>query len=178
MRWSLPAWPLLALGLLASGAAPATEAFHTDGVTLLQPDWLLRERIPDVEAFSHYLQAIEQAANAALAAEKTPHPGAGFVVVAVRTGGHAKSWLDLQPGLPADVDARLRAAVEAVPPCEIHDGVVVFALNASLWGVPATSGLPVPKEWTAALKAPDESIDIDTLVERVWPEPAPAPADE
>lgn len=78
-------------------------------------------------------------------------------------------WLDFQPELPDAVAARLTQAIQAVPPFEARGGVVVFALNATLWDAPAAQGFPNPSAWRKAMEGRSEPMEIGDLVDQVWP---------
>jgi hypothetical protein len=157
------------LALLTALPSFAATPYALNGVMLLQPEPVLQERVARPEDLATYLAAVNAAAAQALAKEQ-PTPAAGFVVVAVRPGGESKVWLDFEPPLPAAVDARLRASLETIAPFRARIGVVVVALNASLWGAaPTTRAAPQPQEWRDAAKSSVASIEIGELVERIWP---------
>jgi hypothetical protein len=158
---------ILAAILLGSGASAATP-YRTENIVLLQPDFVLKERAPSVPALSEYIKAVQAAAGSALAGEQ-PHPASGHLVLAVRPGGQSMVWLDFKPELPESSAARLRTAILAVPAFEARGGVVVFALNSSLWGVPASQGFPNPREWSKAMEGRSDPIEIGDLVDMVWP---------
>lgn len=162
---------LLLFGLLCAGPASAAEPYRTESVILLQPDFVLQERVPSVDSLSAYIKAVQSVAGAVLA-EEPPSPASGFLVLAVRPGGRSMVWLDTRPGLAARTAGRLRAAVLAVPPFEARGGTVVFALNASLWGAGPAQGFPDPQEWRQAMEGRDEPMEIGDLVDKVWPDPA------
>jgi hypothetical protein len=46
---------------------------------------------------------------------------------------------------------------------------VVFALKASLWEARPSQQFPNPTEWSEAMKAREEPMEIGELVEKVWP---------
>jgi hypothetical protein len=153
---------------LLSSTVFAASHYHTENIMLLQPESVLQERVPSVQEFAQYTKAVQSAAESALATEQ-PHPASGYIVLAVRPGGHSMAWLDFKPGLPEKTAAKLRAAILAVPTFEVRGGVVVFALNASLWGSPASQGVPNPKEWSKAMEGSSAPMEIGDLVDKVWP---------
>jgi hypothetical protein len=154
--------------LLASAVASATEPYHTENIMLLQPEFVLQERVPSVNQLSDYIKAVQNAAGLALSG-KPQSPTSGQLVIAVRPGGQSKVWLDFVPALPEPTASALRQALEAVPPFQAQGGVVVFSLNSILWGAPPSSRPPAPAEWTEAMKGRTEPEEIGSLVERVWP---------
>jgi hypothetical protein len=153
---------------LLSFSAYAAPPYHTESIVLLQPDFVLKERAPSVQSLSEYIKAVQTAAAKALEG-KEPHPTSGFLVLAVRPGKQSMVWLDFRPGLPAATAAELRASILQVPAFSAQKGVVVFALNASLWGAPASQGFPNPTEWSRAMEGHDGPMEIGELVEKVWP---------
>ena len=160
----------LAAALLGSTASAATP-YRAENIVLLQPDVVLRERAPSVQSLSDYIDAVKSAAARALA-DVQPHPASGFLVLAVRPGGKSMVWLDFTPGLPEPTAAKLRAAVLGVPAFEARRGVVVFALNSSLWDAPASQGFPNPEEWSKAMEGRSEPMEVGALVDMVWPDGA------
>jgi hypothetical protein len=149
-------------------AALAATPYRTESIMLLQPDFVLKERVPSIDSLSSYIKAVQSSAELALS-DTPPTPASGYLVLAVRPGGQSMVWLDFKPALPEPAAAKLRAAVLAVPAFEANNGVVVFALNSSLWGGPAASGFPNPHEWSKAMEEHDEPMEIGDLVDKVWP---------
>lgn len=160
---------LLLLGLLCAGPVSAVEPYRTESVILLQPDFVLKERVSSVDSLSAYIKAVQSAAGAVLA-EEPPSPASVFLVLAVRPGGRSMVWLDAKPGLAVRTAGKLRAAILAVPPFEARGGVVVFALNANLWGAGPAQGFPDPQEWRQAMEGRDEPVEIGELVDMLWPD--------
>lgn len=161
------------LSILLSGSAFAAKPYSMQGVLLLQPDFVLTERV-EVADLSIYIKSITAAADTTLAGIDKPVPSAGFIVVAVRPGGRSRVWLDFSPTLPPAIAERLRASLGQVAPFRADGGIVVFALNSTLWGAEATSRpMPSPSEWNNAMKSLDGPIEIEALVERVWPKDGP-----
>ena len=154
--------------ILASAVASATQPYHTENIMLLQPEFLLEERVPSVNQLSDYIKAVQNAAGSALSGV-AQSPTSGQLVIAVRPGGESKVGLDFVPALPEPTATALRRALEAVPPFKARGGVVVFSLNSTLWGAPPSSRPPAPTEWTEAMKGHTEPEEIGSLVERLWP---------
>ena len=153
--------------MLLSVTTSATP-YRMESVTLMQPDVLLKERVPSFHSLSEYIRAVHGAAEAALAGAH-PSPASGYLVLAVRPGGQSMVWLDFKPSLPEKTATELRAAILAVPVFEARGGVVVFALSSSLWGFPVSKNIPNPPEWRKAMEGRSETTEIGELVERVWP---------
>lgn len=152
----------------------AAEPYAMQSLTLLQPEVVVSERVR-VEDLSDYVKSVNADAQASLASSVKPTPTAGFIVVAVRPGSQSRVWLDFSPVLPPRVAARLVSSLEQVAPFKAKGGVVVFAINCTLWGAPATERQgPSPDEWKEAMKGMDGPVEIGDLVERIWPPEAGA----
>lgn len=155
--------------VLASGSALAAETYHVENVMLLQPDFMLQERVR-VDELAQYIRAVNTAAKASLENVADPAPSSGFLVMAVRPGGRSRAWLDFTPPLAHATADELRSAVERVTPIQANEGVVIFAVRSTLWGAPATQQQgPFPAEWKQVFDSMDAPIEISELVERAWP---------
>lgn len=161
---------LFALVILcfSSVASLAATPYKTESIMLLQPDFVLTERVSSVTALSEYIKAVESACQAVLV-DAQPSPAGGFLVLAVRPGGQSMTWLDFKPGLPTPLAERLKAAILRVPPFQARHGVVVFAVKASLWDAPLSHDFPSPSEWNKAMEGRGEPMEIGDLVDKVWP---------
>lgn len=160
---------VVSLAMLASGSALAAEPYHVENVMLLQPGFVLQERVR-ADELAQYIRAVNAAAKASLENVAEPVPSSGFLVMAVRPGGRSRAWLDFtSPLAPATADA-LRSAVERVTPFQAKEGVIVFAVRSTLWGAAATQQQgPFPAEWKQVFDSMDAPIEIGELVERAWP---------
>jgi len=152
---------------LAVRLASAAEPYVMNSVVLLQPQELVSARVSSVEELAAYMQALNAAAARALAGH-AGSPSAGYVVVAVRPAGKAKIWLDLTPGISPELQRPLQAALDGVVPVSLKEGLVVFAINVSLWGAPQVTRLPQPPEWMQAIR-PGNTESLDQMVDRIWP---------
>ncbi|MXV13253.1 hypothetical protein DYQ93_19810 [Xanthomonas sp. LMG 8992] len=163
-------WCLMLVTMMWSGVLAAAEPFRMQNLMLLQPEAVIRDRAGNIEALAAYVKALDAAASRELAQVGTPRPAAGFVAVAVRPGGRSRVWLDVTPALPDAVANTLVTALERVPPFEGKGGVVVFALNVTLWDAPPTQRQgPSPAAWQRAAEGEQSPIEIGDLVDRVWP---------
>lgn len=148
----------------------AEQAFHMENIMFLQPDSVLEERLPSVQAFSAYIKAVERTVESVLAQEKA-YPSGGFLVIAVRPEKRSNIWTDFSPELPKDMEQKLKKVILALPPCSVKSNVVVFALGVSLWGAPIPKHFPQPAEWLSTVKTKQTAVDIDTLLDELWPAP-------
>ncbi|MXV07210.1 hypothetical protein DYQ95_08705 [Xanthomonas sp. LMG 9002] len=165
MRWCV----MLVAGLW-SGLLSAAEPFRMQNLMLLQPESVMRDRAENVDALAAYVKALNATASRELARVGAPRPAAGFVAVAVRPGGRSRVWLDLAPALPDAVANPLVTALERVPPFQAKGGVVVFALNVTLWDAPPTERQgPWPAAWQRAAEGEQSPMEVGDLVDRVWP---------
>lgn len=154
---------------LLSGSVIAADPYSVQNIMLLQPDFVLEERV-DVGDLSNYIKSVNVAAATSLATAAKPSPAAGFIVIAVRPSGQSKVWLDFSPALPPALASHLRSSLEQVAPFRAKAGVIVFAINSTLWGAAATTRQsPSPTEWREAMKEKSDPMDVEELVERVWP---------
>ncbi|WP_244667338.1 hypothetical protein [Xanthomonas sp. D-109] len=158
------------MAMMSSGVVSAAESFRMQNLMLLQPEAVMRERAENVDALAAYVKALDATASRELSRVSTPRPTSGFVAVAVRPGGRSRVWLDVTPALPDTVANTLVTALERVPPFQASGGVVVFALNVTLWGAPPTERQgPSPAAWQRAAEGQAAPMQIGDLVDRVWP---------
>jgi len=147
--------------------ARAADSF---GVVLLQPSSLLEQRVAGVDALADYIRAIEAAARDVVRANPAARPAAGFIVVAVRPGRRSKAWLDFDTPPAFDISRQLVGRIVAVPPLDANGGPVVFALKVALWGGFESARIaPAPVEWKAATQAAGHTLEVDALLDRIWP---------
>lgn len=160
---------ILSAMLLFAPAAFAAKPYNVESIMLLQPEYVMRERAGDVKALAMYINGLKDAAGAALSEEKVQKPSGGYIIAAVKPGGKSRIWLDFSPNLSSDVQAKLKATLEAVPPFKAEKGVVVFAISSTLWGGSPIQNFPSPPEWKEAMKGRSDATEISELVQKVWP---------
>ncbi len=152
--------------------ASAATPYQMQNVMLLQPDFVLSNRLNSPLDLANYIKSIGTAAETALsgASAGSSTPSAGFIVMAVRPGGMSKVWFDFSPVLPPSLETQLRGSLQKVVPFSVKNGVVVFAISASLWGAAPTSQQgPRIAEWQQAVKQAGRPLEIDDILDRVWP---------
>ena len=73
--------------------------------------------------------------------------------------------------LDADTQTALRQKLEAIPPVEVKDGPVAFAICGTIAGGPEFQDVPpLPPEWKeAADKLPQPASIPDAVLDAVWP---------
>lgn len=158
-------------GLIISLAniASAETSYEVQKIFLLQPDFIMERRI-EAKALAPYISSLNTAAEKAFATEKYP-PTGGFLVIAVRPGKQSAAWLDFRPALPVKVDEKIIARLRAVPPPQVKEGPVVFAIRVSLEGgaSPQDQMMPHPTAWSEEANRAGQPIEVGDLVDRVWP---------
>jgi hypothetical protein len=161
---------LLALLLLATTGSRASEPFTSLNVVLLQPSAVMEARVPSIDAMADYLKAVQVAAREAVVASSVRQAVGGYIVIAVRPGLKSKVWLDFDALLDLALKQQLTALVQAVPPFEVRQGPVVFALKVTTWGGKAPRRLvPAPQEWKQVTPA-GAPLEVGELVEALWPD--------
>jgi len=163
---------LLIVALSAAFAASVRSETHfeRDRVFLYQPDADLRARLESVEDLTAYIKRLQAAGTSFFASEQKPE--SLDVIVGVKPGKRVKIWFisSRRPSEDKELGA-LRKKLEAVRPCSVHAGAVVFALNWTIAGAkPAAKGkaespFPIPKEWRNSGK----NLSVpDGIFERIW----------
>ncbi|MET0383699.1 MAG: hypothetical protein ABW032_09795 [Burkholderiaceae bacterium] len=152
-------------------AALAVEPLQQHDVVLLQPGTVIEQRVDGgADALADYVKRLGDGAGDAMRANPQQIPSAGFIVVAVRPGNRAHAWFDFKPMLSEKTTAALTQVVSTVAPVPVRSGDLVFALRVSLWGAkPPTKYLPVPPEWRDAGRQAGHKLDLDALVDQLWP---------
>jgi hypothetical protein len=163
----------LAAALLgaAPDAARAVEPLQQHDVVLLQSGQIIEQRVEGgADAMAAYMKRLGDAATEAMRANPQQIPTAGFIVVAVRPAGQTHAWFDFKPALGEQATSALTHVVETVQPAAVKSGDVVFALRVSIWGAkPPAAYAPAPQEWRDAAKKAGHKLEIDALVDQLWP---------
>lgn len=161
---------LLGLMISLANIASAETSYEVQKIVLLQPDFVMQRRI-EPKVLAPYIASLNIAAEKAFAAEKY-QPTGGFLVVAVRPGNQSAAWLDFQPALPLKVDEKIIARLRSVPPPQVREGPVVFAIRVSLdgWSSPQDQTMPHPTAWSKEANRAGQPIEVGDLVDRVWPQ--------
>jgi len=163
---------VLAAALVGSAiTAEAVEPLVQHDVVLLQAGSIIEQRVEGgANAMADYVRRLGDAATEAVRANPQQIPSAGFIVVAARPGGKAHAWFDFKPPLASKTAEALTHVVETVPPAPVKTGDVVFALRVSVWGAKAPAAYaPSPQEWRDAAKQAGHKLEIEALVDQLWP---------
>jgi hypothetical protein len=147
-------------------------AFEIAQNMLYQPDPVLQERVPDVDALAGFMKRIEEEGVAYWADVPRGAGQALTIVVAIKPGGVARFWLEPSPtGVDATLLNPFAARLRDLPVPSVRTGPVAFAMHATLWGgQPAGGGWAfIPTEWQERCVG-KEVIVPDGVLEIVWPE--------
>lgn len=161
----------ITLGIsLCTTAQSAIDVDHGT-VFLYQPDAPLRDRLASAEDLVAHIQRLKTVGTAFFASEQNPE--ILDVVVGVKPGKKVRVWLISSRRSSNDKSLiALGKKLEAVRPCTVQHGPIVFALRWIIGGNAArpsereTNRRPIPKEWRDAGKL----IVPDQVFERVWPD--------
>jgi hypothetical protein len=169
---SLKYLPILLLGLALSAADAQLRprGFETD-IFLYQPDDVLQERLSgSVRGISDYAKRLMSTCEASFASA-APMPETLNIIVAVRPGKRSRVWFVSSRSTDTPQRQALRRKLEAITPCEVRGGPVVFALSYKVAGGDGKrlKNPPIPKEWEDAAKGKELLITWDGILDIVWP---------
>lgn len=142
--------------------------FETTNIVLYQPDDVLKKRLPGAGHLATYIEKVQSAATGLLG--KVTTPDTLVIVVAARPDGTSRVWL-MGSKLDEKTQAALREQLEAIPPVELKDGPVAFAICATIADGPEfTEVPPMPEEWKKAAESLPQPVAIpDAILDSVWP---------
>jgi TonB family protein len=142
--------------------------FETTNIVLYQPDEVVKKRLPGAGHLATYLEKLQSAAAETFG--DTTKADVLDIVVAVRPGGKSRVWLS-GSNLDTKTLQSLREKLEAIPPVQVTDGPVAFAISGKIaGGTPASEEVPMPQEWQDAVKKLPQPVVIpDGLLDAVWP---------
>lgn|GEM_PF-1189278 len=178
MKSSLIVFLVALAGLSTLLSGEVVKGFDTEFLILYQPDPVLRERLPSgPEELASYVKLLQGECTKFFATADKPETLQ--IVVALRPGKQSRVWFISSTRLPGAKELEpLRRKLEAVPPGEVYQGPVVFAISAKIAGgdgkLHKPDGdypFPIPKEWQDAAKGHNEKLlDLDGFLSLVWPE--------
>jgi len=142
--------------------------FETTNIVLYQPDDVLKKRLPGTGHLAAYIEKVQSAAAGMLGKITTPETL--VIVVAARPDRTSRVWL-MGSDLDEKTQAGLREQLEAIPPVELKDGPVAFAICATLAGGPEfTETPPMPEEWKKAAEKLAQPVEMpDAILKEIWP---------
>jgi hypothetical protein len=133
------------------GPPDSANGFRTDHIAVYQQQQVLLKRLPGPEVFGAYAKELGQVAHNFFVGDTVPEKL--DIVVVLQPGGRPRVWLvsSIREGDSKELEP-LRKLLLAVPPIEVRDGPVAFAVQASIAGGGAPpagndSPPPLPMEW-------------------------------
>src|SRR5437868_3763259 len=128
----LAIFALLAASSPGLALGPA-EGFEIDHFVFYLPEEIMEARIGSEGDFVNYGKQLRAICTEFFATTKTPETL--HIVVVVRPGKRARVWFisSTRPAPDAQLEP-LRKKLEAIPPCDVHEGPVAFAISAKLAG--------------------------------------------
>lgn len=162
-------FPLFSAFLLVVAAcAHAAEPITNFNVVLLQPSAVMEKRVANIDAMADYIKAVQAASREAVVASGATQAVGGFIVLAVKPGHKSRVWLDFDTLLDLEMRKQITNSVKTIPPFDVTEGPVVFALKVSTWDAKESKRVaPSPVEWKKATRN-GKPIEVGQLVEKVW----------
>ncbi|MES2584643.1 MAG: hypothetical protein V4627_18095 [Pseudomonadota bacterium] len=153
---------------MAAACAHAAEPITHFNVVLLQPSPVMEKRVANIDAMADYIKAVEAAAREAVIASGATQAVGGFIVLAVKPGRKSRVWLDFDTLLDLEMRKQITNSVKVIPPFDVTEGPVVFALKVATWDAKESKRVaPSPHEWKKATHS-GKPVEIGKLVEKVW----------
>jgi hypothetical protein len=163
----------ITLVALAARALCAITGFRAYQFVLYQPESVFHVRVPSVDALAAYEKRLDKVCTAFFAGSKTPE--LLDIVVGLKPGKKVRVWfVSSRRPAPWSSLASLRKRLEAVPPCDVREGPIAFAINATIANAvivkkPKDDLPPMPKEWLGHIgKGP--VLLPDGVFQHVWPD--------
>ena len=156
--------------LAAAACVHAAEPIANLDVVLLQPSAVMEKRVANIDAMAAYIKAVEAASREAVLASGATQAVSGFIVLAVKPGHKSRVWLDFDTLLDLEMRRQITNSVKTIPPFDVVEGPVVFALKVATWDAKASRRVaPSPVEWQKATRS-GKPLEIGQLVEKIWNE--------
>lgn len=138
-------------------------------IVLLQPDESLKQKGIVVTELANYIKLTQSVASAVLNPVET-EPASGFLVIAIREGNKSNAWLDFSPPLPPAIELKLINEIRNIPPFKVLKGTVIFAIGFNVNGSTLSpEKFPSPVAWQKVASKQNAPIEVEQLVELVWP---------
>lgn len=156
------------LALLAPSLCHSAET-NFGGLVLLQPEYVLQQRGISAQEFVSFVKAAQAITTEAWRKQRLPKTS-GFLVFAVRAGGKVNAWLDMEPAISNEIEIKTLQLLRSQTGFPVSSGTIVFAIKVSINGANETSRqMPFPKAWKVAVEGKAGSVEIENLVNMVWP---------
>ncbi|WP_297799288.1 hypothetical protein [uncultured Brevundimonas sp.] len=149
----------------------AAPAWEKEDVWLYMPDHIIKQRI-DEKALTPYMDQVTAAAEAALKAAPREAGSSNMLLVMIKPGQRAKSWIvSSKPELSPEKVEGVTAAVNAIAAPAVNGGPVLVGVRFKAYGggEPLISERPpIPKDWYQYFG--DKGLLDDAFMARVWPD--------
>ena len=140
-------------------------------IKMMQPKVVTMKKLGDIEGMSKYIKQLEVDIKDKLSNVES-NSNWGFLVIAVRSDGKIKAWLDSDDNVPAAVANSMTNLAENRPGFKVKEGAVVFSLGYAINGAPLPSDkMPFPIEWKKISHCTNEDcqdVDIEALTLNSW----------
>ncbi len=143
--------------------------FKLHGVSLLQPEQLISERLPGgAEALGALLTDVQTGLEALYAGADAQ--GARSLCLALAPNGQFELWLSSEDDAAStDEQARVKNLATRLSAPPVVGGPVALALVFSVGSEsPAEAQLTLPDEWRAVIQASDEPLNVEQIITRLW----------
>jgi hypothetical protein len=154
------------LAMLFPMAASAADIEYLS-INLMQPKNVIMKKVGNIDGLSTYVKQIETDIKSKLASSDTQSSW-GFLVIAVRSDGKIKAWLDTDDAVAADTAKTMVAIAESTPAFAVSNGAVVLSLGFGIGGAALPPNtLPFPTDWKTLSKCNNEDCqqqDVEALV--------------
>lgn len=156
------------------GSADAGPGFRTDRIAVYQNQDVLLRRLPGPDVFGAYVKRLGLVAHNFFVGDSAPERL--DVVFALRPGSAPRAWFlsSTRAGDSRELEP-LRALLLAVPPVEVREGPVAFALSARIAGgggppQARDSPAPIPREWRESAESKKEPVAFssDDFLNSLW----------
>jgi len=141
-----------------------------ESVLLMQPDVVYQESGVSAKELSEVIRRTVEETGKVWEEENMP-ASSGYIVLALRSDGEIKAWLDMEAELTEAVENKAVLQVQDIEGVQFAEGILVLAVQISVnEGGGVLERKPAPKAWLEALASFSEPVDAQTLVKHLWSE--------
>jgi len=164
-------------GEARSGSEPVPDqsGFAVSSIVLYQPDSVLNDRLPNIDAFAAFLKEVGSVAVRVFASRQPPHEF--DIVVAIKPGRLARFWFVTSAQPNPHLEESLRSELSKLTVPSVHGGPVAVAIIGSVAGARTSDKAehftpPMPAEWSDAVqRAKSDPVRVpEGVLETVWPD--------
>jgi hypothetical protein len=141
-------------------------------IRLYLPDAELRRRLGEAKPFADYIRSLESELVSFWGENPQPAAKGVLVAVGVRPGRKSKIWCEaVEGGIQPEVLSKLEEKLGTVPPIEVNEAPIAFALDVQLHDAASDKFPKIPKVWSDTVKSSKRPLSVpDALFEVLWPE--------